>query len=60
MGRGHIVGLGSHHAGVFQGFWSKRGAVVGSLLLQFPVRMAFRPTRHQGSGHCERKFTGGK
>lgn len=47
MGRGHIVGLGSHHARVFQGFWSKGGgAVVGSLLLQFPVRMAFRPTRH--------------
>lgn len=25
MGRGHIVGLESHRAAVFQGFWSKAG-----------------------------------
>lgn len=58
MGRGHIVGLESHHATVFQGLWSKGGAMVGSLLLRFPVRMAFRPTRHQGPGHCVRIFKG--
>lgn len=54
MGRGHIVGLESHHATVFHGFWSKGGAVVGSLSVWFPVHLAFRPTRHQGRGHCER------
>lgn len=60
MGRGHIVGLESHRAPVFQGFWSKwwGGAIFGSLLLRFPVRMAFRPTRHQGPGHCVTIFKG--